>query len=110
MTARRLLRSDEVTLPDLLSRLRLALSLEIDAPDEALVRAVLEKLFKDRQLIVDAPALDYATLRLDRSLEAVRAFVAAIDRAALAQGRPVTRALAAEILANWPPNADWAED
>jgi chromosomal replication initiation ATPase DnaA len=110
MTARRLLRRDEVTLPDLLSRLRLALSLEINAPDEALVRAVLEKLFKDRQLIVDAPALDYAALRLDRSLEAVRAFVAAIDRAALAQGRPITRALAAEIMANWLPNTDWGED
>jgi chromosomal replication initiation ATPase DnaA len=106
MTARRLLRRDEVILPDLLSRLRLALSLEIGAPDESLVRAVLEKLFRDRQLIVDAPALDYAALRLDRSLESVRAFVAAVDHAALAQGRPITRALAAEIMANWLPNAD----
>lgn len=88
-----------VRLPDLLSRLRRAPAIAIDAPDEALVRAVLEKLFRDRQIAVDDPALAYAALRLDRSLDAVRACVDALDREALARGRPVTRALAAEVMA-----------
>jgi chromosomal replication initiation ATPase DnaA len=81
-----------------LSRLRRAPMVEIGAPDDALMRAVLEKLFRDRQLAVEPPALAYAALRLERSLEAARVFVATLDRAALAQRRPVTRALAAEVI------------
>ena len=32
------------------------------------MRAVLEKLFRDRQLLVEPPALAYAALLLERSL------------------------------------------
>jgi chromosomal replication initiation ATPase DnaA len=98
MSAARAPRTESVRLPDLLSRLRRAPAVEIGAPDEELVRAVLVKLFADRQLIVEPPALAFAALRLERSLDAARAFVAALDREALAQGRPVTRALAAKVM------------
>lgn len=91
-------RLPDAKLPDLLSRLRRAPIVELAPPDEALMHAVLDKLFCDRQLVVDAPALAYAALRLERSLDAARAFVAEVDRAALAQGRPVTRALAADVM------------
>ncbi len=82
---------------DLLSRLRLAPAVEIGAPDDALVRAVLVKLFSDRQLAVEANLIEYLTLRIERSLDAARAIVAKLDRAALIRNRPVTRALAAEL-------------
>ena len=98
MSARRPLRAEAVRLPDLLSRLRRAPVVEIGAPDDDLLRRVLEKLFRDRQLLVDPPVVAYTVLRLERSLGAARAFVAALDREALAQGRRVTRALAAEVL------------
>lgn len=88
-----------VTLPDLLSRLRRAPLTEIGAPDDELMRAVLSKLFRDRQLDVDAALIDYVALRIERSLDAARAFVRAIDRLSLARGRRVTRAFAAEALA-----------
>ena len=45
--------------PDLLSRLRLAPSVSLDPPDDALLRAVLVKLFIDRQLVVDTTVVDY---------------------------------------------------
>lgn len=108
MSARRSPTAAEVRLPDLLSRLRRAPVLEIGAPDEELMRAVLEKLFRDRQLLVEPPALAYAALRLERSLDAARAFVAALDREALAQGRPVTRALASQVMERFagPSGAD----
>jgi chromosomal replication initiation ATPase DnaA len=99
MTACRPPGADTVRLPDLLSRLRRAPVVRILPPDNSLMRAVLEKLFRDRQLLVEPPALAYATLRLERSLDAARAFVAALDREALARGRPITRALAAAVLA-----------
>ncbi|PPD10636.1 MAG: hypothetical protein CTY30_10065 [Methylocystis sp.] len=98
MSAARPPRAEDIGLPDLLSRLRRAPIVEIGAPDEALMRAVLVKLFADRQLLVEPPALAFAALRLERSLAAARAFVAALDREALAQGRPVTRALAAKVI------------
>lgn len=98
MSGRRPPAAVEVRLPDLLSRLRRAPVVEIGAPDDELMRAVLEKLFRDRQLLVEPPALAYAALRLDRSLDLARAFVAALDREALARRRPVTRALAAEVM------------
>jgi chromosomal replication initiation ATPase DnaA len=98
MTARRPPSAESIALPDLLSRLRRAPVVQIGAPDDELIRAVLEKLFRDRQLSVEGPLIEYIALRLERSLDAARCFVRAVDREALAQGRRVTRALAGEVL------------
>ena len=83
---------------DLLSRLRLAPAIEIGEPDDALVRAVLVKLFIDLQLVVDTSVVEYLALRIERSLAAARAIVQTLDREALEQNRPVTRPMAAEVL------------
>ena len=83
---------------DLLSRLRLAPIVELGAPDLELTQAVLVKLFNDRQLVVDPALIGYVALRIERSLDAARALVAALDREALARGGPVTRAMAARLL------------
>ena len=83
---------------DLVSRLRLAPAIEIGEPDDDLVRAVLVKLFDDRQLAVDASVVDYLALRIDRSLGAARSIVETLDREALARGRGVTRPMAADVL------------
>jgi chromosomal replication initiation ATPase DnaA len=85
--------------PDLLSRLRLAPSCLIDAPDEALLKAVLVKLFLDRQLIVDTSIVDFIANRIERSLAMAADIVATIDREALSRGRRVTRAIVAKIFA-----------
>jgi chromosomal replication initiation ATPase DnaA len=84
--------------PDLLSRLRLAPMVTIGEPDLDLAHAVLFKLFSDRQLVVDPAVVGYIALRIERSLNAARAIVAALDREALSRGKRVTRAMAAEIL------------
>ena len=83
---------------DLLSRLRLAPAVEIREPDDALVRAVLVKLFVDRQLVVDTSVVEFLALRIDRSLDAARAVVEALDREALALGRAITRPVASEVV------------
>jgi chromosomal replication initiation ATPase DnaA len=98
LAARRPPSGESFALPDLLSRLRRAPVVEIGAPDDDLIRAVLEKLFRDRQLLVDPGLVDYLALRLERSLDAARAFVRLLDEEALARGRRVTRALAGELL------------
>ena len=83
---------------DLLSRLRLAPAVEIGEPDDVLVRAVLVKLFMDRQLAVDAAVIEFLALRIERSLAAARSIVEVLDQEALAAGRAVTRPMASEVL------------
>jgi len=97
VTARRPPDTWSLGTPDLVSRLRLAPSVALAEPDEALMRAVLVKLFADRQLAVDTTLVDYLALRLDRSLAAARAAVEALDRASLDDGRRITRKLAAGL-------------
>ena len=85
--------------PDLLSRLRLAPAVTLDAPDDALLRAVLVKLFHDRQITVDASVVDFVASRMERSLGAAQDIVVALDHESLSRGRRVTRPIAANILA-----------
>jgi chromosomal replication initiation ATPase DnaA len=68
------------------------------APDDALLQAVMTKLLADRQLHPTPETIPYLTRRIDRSFEAAHRIVAALDARALATGRPITRALAAEVL------------
>ena len=83
---------------DLLSRLRLAPSVALGLPDDALMRAVLVKLLVERQLVVDTSVVGYIALRLERSLGAARAFIDALDREAMARQRRISRAMAADVL------------
>jgi chromosomal replication initiation ATPase DnaA len=84
--------------PDLASRLRAIPTVDVAPPDDALLRAVMVKLFADRQLAVDETLVAYLLSRLERSVPAVRRAVETLDREALRQKRPVTRSLAAELL------------
>jgi chromosomal replication initiation ATPase DnaA len=87
------------SLPDLLSRLNAVPAVEIGAPDEALLRTVMLKHFTDRQLDIDPKVLEFLALHIDRSLAAAAAAVEAVDRAALAKGRKISRQLVIEALA-----------
>jgi chromosomal replication initiation ATPase DnaA len=89
--------------PDLLSRLRLAPAVTIAPPDDAMVRAVLVKLLIERQLAVDAEVVSYIAVRLERSLDAARSFIDALDRESLARRSRVTRAIARDVLSSMCP-------
>jgi chromosomal replication initiation ATPase DnaA len=89
---------DGYVLPDLASRLRALPVIALTPPSEALLAAVMVKLFADRQLTVDEDTVTYLLSRIERSLSAVRDTVGMLDRAALSRGRRITRALAAELL------------
>ncbi len=98
LTARTPPRDWGLHLPDLVSRMQATPIAHLDAPDDALLSAVLVKLFADRQVAVPANLIPYLVSRMPRSIGAARALVAALDARALALGRPITRALAGEIL------------
>ena len=89
-----------LTLPDLASRVQAAPLTKLEAPDDALLAAVLVKLFADRQISITPALVTYLLPRMERSFDAARALVAQLDAAALARGCGVTRSLAATVLDN----------
>ena len=86
-----------IEVPDLASRLRALPVVALAAPDDALLRAVIVKLFSDRQLAVDESLIGFLATRIERSFAGARAAVATLDREALRLKRPVNRALAGEL-------------
>ena len=90
----------DVELRDLRSRLRAVPVVSLLPPDDQLFRALIVKFCADRQMAVDETVVSYLTTRIERSYAAVRQAVELLDAEALRLGRPVTRALAAEMLRN----------
>ena len=88
----------EIELRDLRSRLRAVPVVSLLPPDDQLFRALIVKFCADRQLAVDESVVSYLANRIERSFVALRRAVELLDSEALRQRRPVTRALAAELL------------
>lgn len=88
----------EIELRDLRSRLRAVPVVTLLPPDDQLFRGLIIKFCADRQLTVDESVVGYLATRLERSSAAARQAVELLDTEALRLGRPVTRALAAELL------------
>lgn len=102
MTARLPARDWGVTLADLASRLGASAHAALAAPDDALLAAVLAKLFADRQVTIPDNLIPYMLPRMERSLAAAQHLVTRLDAEALARGKPIGRALAAEVLQDDP--------
>ena len=89
-----------MNLADLQSRIDAAGVASLAPPDDTLLGAVIAKHFSDRQLMPRADVIPYLVLRIDRSFSAARDIVAAMDKHSLAKHKPLTRALAAQVLDN----------
>lgn len=79
-----------IELPDLRSRLSAMTKAEIGPADDALLKAVLVKLFDDRQLHIAEPVLNFLCTRMERSFAAAHHWVERIDKAALAEKKAIT--------------------
>ncbi|WP_323378440.1 HdaA/DnaA family protein [Skermanella mucosa] len=88
-----------INLPDLRSRLMAAPAVAVGAPDDALLAAILVKLFADRQLRVGHDVIRFLVTHMERSFDAARRLVADLDAAALAARRRITVPLARRVLA-----------
>ena len=103
LTARTTPAGWDVAIRDLGSRLKALPVVAVATPDDALLRAVLVKLFADRQLVVDESLVGYVAARIERSFAAARAVVGRLDQEAMQLQRPLTRTFAAEILRTQEP-------
>lgn len=92
----------DIALPDLASRMQATTPAPIANPDDALVQALLMKLFADRQIMPAPDVISYLARRIERSYAAAADVVAQLDAAALAAQKPITRAFAARTLDNLP--------
>jgi chromosomal replication initiation ATPase DnaA len=98
MTARAPPSAAEIELRDLRSRLRAIPTVTLTPPDDHLFRALIVKLCADRQISIDESLVNYLATRIERSYAAARRAIDLLDAEGLRLGRPVTRALAAELL------------
>ncbi len=87
-----------LALADLRSRLRAAPAVAVEKPDDALIGALIAKLFADRQLRVGGDVIGFLVARMERSFDAARAIVGDLDRMALAGRRNITVPLARQVL------------
>ncbi len=88
-----------IALPDLNSRLRAAPLVKLGPVDDELLRAVLVKLFSDRQLPATPAAINHLARHMERSMTAALAVVATVDRLLWQRQGGVTRGLARDALA-----------
>jgi chromosomal replication initiation ATPase DnaA len=72
--------------------------LDVGAPEDGLLRALLARLFADRQLRLTPAVRDWLLLRLPRTASAMSEAVARLDAAALDAHRDITVPLAREVL------------
>lgn len=100
MTARTAPSRWPISLPDLASRMQASTVTQIDSPDDALLAALIMKLFADRQIIPKPALVTYLVPRIERSFAAAAEIVARLDHAALEQGRKINTTLARALLDN----------
>ena len=86
-----------VALADLRSRLNALMVAEIEEPDDAVLTAVIRKLFKERHVVPADDLIPYLLPRIERSAAAVRALVIELDEKSAAERREINRALAQEL-------------
>ncbi|NBW09792.1 MAG: chromosomal replication initiator DnaA [Caulobacteraceae bacterium] len=84
----------KVRVPDLRSRLDSIRVTAMEEPDDVVLAAILRARFAERSITPNDEVIDYLVRRIDRSAAAVEDVVARLDE----QHRPVTRALARQVL------------
>lgn len=85
-------------LADLRSRLNALPVAELGAPDDAILEGVLRKFFRERNIRPLNDVFPYLVRRMERSVPVALALVEKLDEASDAEHRPVSRALARQIL------------
>ena len=106
MTADRHLSAWNVALPDLRTRLLSVPSVEIAQPDEAVLTAVLLKLFADRQLTVAPDVIAYILKHAERSFAAAGELVERADALSLETKKAVSVQLIRKVLNEVSENKD----
>jgi chromosomal replication initiation ATPase DnaA len=85
-------------LKDLQSRVEASAIARLHPVDDVLLRAILIKMFADRQIYFSDKLLAYVLPRVERSYTAVKLFVEEVDSKAMAESRVIGKRLVRDIL------------
>jgi chromosomal replication initiation ATPase DnaA len=88
--------------PDLRSRLNALQVVELGPPDDEILAGALHKFFRERNIKPAEDLVPYLLKRIERSIPVAREIVRRLDEAGDAQRRPISRALAKDILDSTP--------
>ena len=83
ITSNKSLKNLNFKLEDLKSRLKNCLFLEIQKPDDILIKALITKNLADYQITLDSKLVDFISKRITRSYIQIREFVCTIDEISL---------------------------
>ena len=97
-------------LPDLRSRLNALPVASLSEPDDAVLAALLDKFFRERNIRPPEDLTPYLVRRIERSAAAARDIVVRLDETADALHRPISKALAREILEKDSDQTDMWDD
>ena len=85
-------------LPDLISRSKNCLYVQIENPDDELIFAIILKNFSDRQINIEKKIIDFIINRIDRSYRKIDEFIYKIDELSLKKKKPINFKTIKEIL------------
>ena len=85
-------------LKDLNSRINNCLFVEIGAPDDELIYALIVKNFSDRQINIDKKIIEYIIKRINRSYKDIFLFIYKVDKLSLQKGKPINLSIIKKIL------------
>ena len=85
-------------LPDLKSRAKDIITIELKLPDDDLIGVILAKNFSDKQIKVEKKHIDYIIKRIDRSYEKISQFVLTLDKYSLKKGGSFSLKMIKEVL------------
>lgn len=98
MTSRIPISRFEIKLTDLRSRLESISVANIEEPDDELMKSIILKMLRDRQLIVNPTIIEFLMKRLERTYLEINRTIDLIDKYALEKGKKVSISLIREIL------------
>ena len=85
-------------LPDLRSRAKDIITIELKLPGDDLIGVILAKNFSDKQIKVEKKHIDYIIKRIDRSYEKISQFVLTLDKYSLEKGASFSLKMIKEVL------------
>ena len=88
----------DIKLRDLASRVSTMSTVELKLPDDEIIKGVMGKLFKDRQINVSNDVVNYLCRRMERSFKEVGRLVDRLDKISLSEKNTITLSLARRIL------------
>ena len=98
MTSRKMPRFLDSSLKDLISRISSATVIEMRDPDEILLKKIIEKYLKERNIHINNESLDYLINRIERSYTSALKFAKQIDIMSLEKKTKINKFFLRSIL------------